>query len=128
MEDTEIKSQLIISLYYFPACFFCLYLEKYKWKIKEMQLNHWLSTLALLVQLIRNFLCVEPISITIGAAAVGASALCKTIFRFSIVFVLFVFIDLAIVFQKTLDTILCFRPACNFTENRLNHMYFPGLF
>ena len=93
-----------------------------------MQLNHWLLTLALLVQLIRNFLCVEPISITIGAAAVGASALCKTIFRFSIVFVLFVFIDLAIVFQKTLDTILCFRPACNFTENRLNHMYFPGLF
>ena len=47
-----------------------------------MQFKHWWFTLALFfIQLIKRFLCVEPITITLGAAAAGGSALaCKNIF------------------------------------------------
>ena len=125
MANNKLKSQIFIS-----QLIFCVHLDSYKRKIKEMQLNRRLLPLALFfIQFIRKFLCVEPISITIGAAIAGASMFtCRNIFRFSVVFVLFVLIHFTVAFQKTLDTILCFGPACNFTENKLNHTSFRGLF
>ena len=47
-----------------------------------MQIKHWWFTLALLfIQLIKRFVCVEPVTITLGAAVAGGSVLaCKNIF------------------------------------------------
>ena len=47
-----------------------------------MQCKHWWFTLALFfIQLIKRFLCVEPITTTLGTAVAGGSALaCKNIF------------------------------------------------
>ena len=75
----ELKSQLIIFL-----LIFCLHLDNYKRKIKEMQFKCWWLTLALLlIQFLKKFLCIEPITITIGAVAAGASTLaCKNLFFF----------------------------------------------
>lgn len=56
-----------------------------------MQIKHWWFTLALFfIQLIKRFVCVEPITITLGAAVAGGSALaCKNIF-WSFIVLLFV--------------------------------------
>ena len=47
-----------------------------------MQIKRWWFTLALfLIQLIKGFVCVEPVTITLGAAAAGGGFLaCKNIF------------------------------------------------
>ena len=72
LQDKPLVSQLT----------FCLHLEKYKRIITKMQFRHWWFTVALfLIQLIKHFICVEPITITLGAAAAGGSMLaCKNIF------------------------------------------------
>ena len=46
-----------------------------------MQFKHWWFTLVLfLIQLIKTFFCVEPVTVTLGAVAAGGSALaCKNI-------------------------------------------------
>ena len=46
-----------------------------------MQLKCWWLIIALLlIQLIRNFLCVEPITVTVGAAAGVTTLTCKDVF------------------------------------------------
>lgn len=50
-------------------------------RIARMQFKHWWFTLVLfLIQLIKTFFCVEPVTVTLGAVAAGGSALaCKNI-------------------------------------------------
>ena len=50
-------------------------------RIARMQFKHWWFTLVLfLIQLIKKFLFVEPVTVTLGAVAAGGSALaCKNI-------------------------------------------------